>query len=323
MFNTFVPKKFCREFVLLRGHSLQLASIMAVIQGHKPCLDDWVACSKLAEYEKICRRYGLSCKVDAVFRCVPPSRIGARVVGAERLTTTHAYGLPWSPAVTAGTVHVFIARSRAKLEACWRSGWYPLVIKGRVVEKPQIDIHRFGAALGYPACCRDFFRLRNNWFFFNFLYEVFKNSGTGPYPFLCNPLTRDETYSYLSHMPCSFACASSLALARRIRSGIKAEEPAFAAAIDRHLRLPLLVFRERWIYAFEGVLKGQRLTYGKVAYVGNQDEGAAYLDDFKRGDSLRVDADTVAVLKRGRTIKKIAWGARQDAHGRPFLIAFR
>jgi len=328
MFERYTPKKFCREFVLARGHSLQLPSVMAVAAGIKPCLDDWVPARRFADYRSACRRYGLLCVPDTVFRQVASGRIGPGVIGAQNLTTTHAAGRPWTPKVRDGLVHVFIARSQRKLAACFREGWYPLIIRGRVVEKPLLDAFRFGPTLGYPDCCCDFFRRRNNWSLYNFLYEIYKNSGPGPYPFLCNTLTRDETYAYVSHMPCSFSCGKTRRQAERIRSVILAEEPSFVRAIDRHLRLPYLVFRERQIYAFDGILRGSRLEYKKVAFAGRQPTGAVYERDLKRGDSLIVEKDTVVILKRGRLIRKITWGKDPKAQrgpralGHPFLIRF-
>jgi len=322
VFETFVPKKFCREFVTVRGHSLQLASLMAVVKGLKPCLDDWVPARRFGAYQKACRRYGLLCAPDTVFRVFSPRRINARIVGAEDLTTTHAYGRPWSAARQEGDVHVFVARSKKELCACRQEGWYPLVVKGRVVEKPLIDAYRFGPALGYPDCCCDFFRRRNNWSLYNFLYEVYKNSGPGPHPAACNPLTRDETYSYIAHMPCSFSCESTRDLAGRIRGAILEEEPAFVRAIERHAARPFLVFRERRIYAFEGALRGDRLDYRKAFFVGNQADEATHEKDIRRGDSLRVEKGVVVILKKGRLVKKIVWAAERRALGSPFLIAF-
>ena len=322
MFETFTPKRFCREFVAVRGHSLQLSSLMAVVKGLKPCLDDWVPCLRFDDFRRACRRYGLFCEPDTVFRVVSPRRISARVIGAENLTTTHAYGQPWSPGLREGTVHVFVARSRKALGACWQEGWYPLIIKGRVVEKPLVDSHRFGPTLGYPDCCCDFFRQRNNWSVYNFLYEVYKNSGPGPYPAVCNPLTRYETYSYISHMPCSFSCGRTRGLAERIRCAILEEEPAFVRAIDRHLRLPALVFRERQIYAFEGTLRRDRLDYRRAFFVGHNADDATHEADLKKGDSLRLEKATVVILKKGRLVKKIVWRREPRALGQPFLAAF-
>ncbi len=295
---------------------------MAVVKGLKPCLDDWVACRNFSDFQKACRRYGLFCETDTVFRVVSPRRIGVRIIGAENLTTTHAYGRPWSPGLREGMIHVFVSRSKKDLRACWQEGWYPLIIKGRVVDKPLIDVYRFGPTLGYPGCCCDFFRQRNNWSLYNFLYEVYKNSGPGPYPFLCNALTRYETYSYVSHMPCSFSCGRTRALAERIRSAILEEEPAFVRAVDRHLRLPFLVFRECRLYAFDGTLRGNRLDYRRVFFAGHQADEATHEKDLKRGDSLYVEKDTVVILKKGRLVKKIVWHKERRALGRPFLIGF-
>jgi hypothetical protein len=300
---------------------------MATVMGIKPCMDDWIRVDNYEEYRKICKRYSLFVKPDTIFNIVEGYNIPIDVIGKESLTTTKAFGFPFNRSDRSnnnidGSLHVFISKSKENLEKCFKNGWYSLIIRNRVIDKPLIDAFKYGYDLGYPECCVNFFRQFNNWNKYSYLYEAFKNTPLNKYCYLCNPFTKDITYSYIYHMPCSYNCRETIKLARRIREAIYEEEPEFVKEIDRHLKLPLLVFYERKFYAFEGKIKNDRLYYKNVYFIGQMPENNLYEVDLNKGDCIFIENKDVVILNKGRLIKRIKWQKRDFAPEMPFIIQF-
>ncbi|MDI6606496.1 MAG: hypothetical protein QME65_05090 [Candidatus Omnitrophota bacterium] len=325
MFELYIPKKFCREFVEVKGSSQQLTSIMATVKGIKPCMDDWIKTDRYNAYRKICKKYGLFIAPDTVFKMVTKISVAGRIAGGERLTTTVALGFPFDKLgkYKNTLVHVFIAKLKKNLENAFKNGWYPLIINNRVIDKPLIDAFKFGYDLGYPRCCVDFFHNYNNWYRYSYLYEAFKNTPKNDYPYLCNPFLRLATYTYALHMPCSYNCPSTSELAGKIRAAIDAEEPEFSKKIDRYLKMPLLVFYENKAYAFRGEIKGSRLCYKNSYFISTMPEYNSYGADLKQGDCLFLENRDVVVLKKGKLIKRIKWHQKSFAPETPFIIQFQ
>lgn len=322
MFEQFLPKKFCRDFAEIKFTSSQLTMIMATIKGIKPCMDDWVRVDRFDAYQKICKRYGLFVKPDTIFKVVKKDDLPENIIGKQRLTTTTAFGLSLDNPDKDGAVHVFISKTKKNLDNAFKNGWYPLIIKNRVIDKPLADAFKFGYDLGYPKCCVAFFQKYNNWNKYSNLYEIFKNTPENKYCYLCNPFTKDMTYSYIYHMPCSYNCEETIKLTKRIKEAIKEEEPEFVRKIDEHLRLPSLVFYERKIYAFEGKLQNKKLHYKEVYFIGQISENNLYEADLKRGDCIFIEGKDVLILKKERLIKRIKWQAKDFAPEAPFIIQF-
>ncbi|TSC53068.1 MAG: Uncharacterized protein LiPW39_447 [Parcubacteria group bacterium LiPW_39] len=321
MFEKYLPKKFCKEYVEVRQSSRQLVMFMAVVLGIKPAMDDWVRKENYEAFKKICRRYGVLVKPDAAFFDLDASAL-KESVGGGTLTTTVAKGIPFELAKGSDLVHVFLAKNKDNLERAFGNGWYPLVIKNRVMQKPFIDLQKFGYDLGYPDCCVKFFRHFNDWYKFSHLYEIFKNTKGRP-SYLCNCLTKDVVYSYIYHMPCSFNCRQTIKLADSLREAIKKEEPEFVAEIDKHTKLPFLVFNEIIMYAFEGEIKNDRLFYGKTYFVargsGQENYYQSILD---KGNCLFLEDKEVIVLKNKKLVGKIKVPKTAFAPQIPFLIQF-
>jgi len=322
MLEDYLPKKFCKEFVQVRGHSGQLTIIMATVKGIKPCMDDWIDVDRYEEYCKICKDYGLFIKPDAIFSSVREDQIPLNVIGREYLTTTKAFGFPFDSSNNKGRVHVFISKLKERLENCFKNGWYPLIIKNRIINKPLIDAFKFGYDLGYPECCINFFQKYNNWSKYSYLYEAFKNTSKNEYYYFCNPFTKDVTYSYIYHMPCAYNCKTTIELVKRVRSVIYEEEPEFVKKIDWHLKLPLLVFYERKFYAFEGEIKNNKLYYKKVFFIGQMPENNLYETDLRKGDCVFLEDKDVVILKKEKLIKRIKWQKKDFAPEFPFIIQF-
>jgi len=93
--------------------------------------------------------------------------------------------------------------------------------------------------------------------------------------------------------------------------------------IDRHLRLPLLVFYEKKIYAFDGEIKDNRLYYSNVYFIGQMPEKNLYETDLRRGNCIFIENNDVIVLNKGKLIKKIKWKEKNFASEIPFIIQFK
>jgi len=322
-FTEYKPEKFCREYVEAKISSRQLVMFMSVVLGIKPAMDDWITNDRLAALKKACKKYGLLLEPDIGFIDVDDQSLKDSG-GGGTLTTTVARGIQVRNAGAKDMIHVFISRKQESLEAISGNGWYPVVVGDRVVHKPYIDLLKFGYNLGYPTCCVDFFRHYNDWYKYSHLWEVFKNTRSRP-SYLCNCFTKDLTYGYIYHIPCSYDCQATKKLAGGLRQAIRAEEPRFVELIDRHLRLPFLIFYETVMYAFEGELKNGKLSYSQVYFLGRDSRGNNYYQNIlEKGDSLFVEGRTVFVSKGGKKVGKIEAQTQPNgfAPEYPFLIQF-
>jgi len=181
---------------------------------------------------------------------------------------------------------------------------------------------RLGEALGYPDCCCEFFRKNNNWQKSNFLYEILKNTAKGKSHFLCNPLARNETYSYIAHMPCSYNCAATRKNAASFREFLMAEEPVFVEKIDRVLRLPYLVFYERMIYAFDGQMVSGGISYKSFYFLGLNNDFNPYADRLSRANELRMEGNNVILLKDGKKRDILKYDSLKVPPEIPFIMQF-
>jgi len=319
MFERYWPRRFCREFVEARGHSCDLTSLMAVVSGHKPCVDVWVRPVDMRRFLKAVRLYGLVAKQGIIFSMASRNVVADDVAGKDRLTTTIAYG-SHPRQRRSGMHHMFIARSQKVLNKAFAGGWYPVIVGKRVIDRPLADAFRFGEALGYPFCCCEFFRMKNNWSRYNFLYEVFKNTSQAKACYLCNPLGRNETYTYIAHMPCSFNCAATRKNAASFRDFLMKEEPSFVKNIDDHLRLPHLIFYERKIYAFEGRMVPEGIAYKSVYFLGLNNDFNPYLERLSLANELRLEGKNVVLLKDGKKRDVIEHDPFKASQEIPFLL---
>ncbi len=323
-FATYRPRSFCRDFFEFHQDSGQLLVFMACVLGFKPLMDDWIPASRMEEYRQMCRSYGLHVRADVTKILIPREKAEARAMGGKTLSSTVALGLPIGAALpekarAQARLHVFLSRDRELL----RHGmWYPVIVKDRVLWPPYADILSYGRLLGYPECCIRFFRERNDWSRYSFLAEIHRESHGRPRSWLCNPLTKDRTYSYIYHMPCRWDCPATRDLAGRLRSEVARREPELVRQVDRHLRLPALVFYERKHYVFDGTLQGNRLEYRAAYYPDGDLEGQALLARLAQGDALELEGETVRVFRQGELVDRIQ--ARSDgfAPEHPFLVQF-
>lgn len=318
MIDTYVPLRFCRDFVEVKGNSSQLVNFMALTIGMKPFMDDWIPRERLPAFEAMCEREGIHLAADCVFAWRGKQEMDASVIGRETLTTSQVYALPMESAVR-NYVHVFLSRDREHL----RHGmWYTAVVRQRVVWPPRMDLLRYGQVLGYPPCCVEFFRRYNDWTRNSFLQLIHERS-RGFHP-ACNPLAKDRTFSYIYHMPCAFDCAATIAYTTRLRSEIAIREPDLVPLIDAQLRQPALVFRERKIYFFDGALDASRreIRYRGFSFEGSDPAEDRYSEDLARGNRVTVDGQMVRIWNQQSAIREIVCDAVAFAPEKPFLVAF-
>ncbi len=316
-FEPFYPKSFCRDFIEIKGNSLQLVMYMAMVLGLKPLMDDWIEERQLKVFAKLCKKYGLHLKVDCLFKSVRKELIKDKIVGGQTLTSTVCYGLPKGVDAKA-RVHVFISKDKNLLK---RGMWYPLIIKNRVVWPPRSDLLNYGFVLGYPDCCIKFFRKYNNWNYYSHLYQAYRKSRR--YSYLCSPLLKDEYHSYIYHMPCSFDCKKTIERASKLRKEIMKREPEFIKIMDERLKLPFLVFYEKKIYAFTGYLVSDKeLRYSKVHFVNAEKERNSYMEKLLKGNRLKLNGGRIEVYSNNDNVEMIDASVGGFAPESPFLIKF-
>ena len=316
-FKPFYPRNFCREFIEIKGNSVQLVMFMATVLGRKPLMDDWVEKGQLKAFTKMCKKYGLHLKVDCLFKIATKEAVKDKVVGGKTLTSTVYYGLPKGVSAKA-RVHVFISKDKRLLK---RGMWYPLIIKDRVTWPPRADLLNYGFALGYPECCIKFFRKYNNWHYYSHLYQTYRTSKK--YSYLCNPLFKDDYYSYIYHMPCSFDCHETAKRAGELRQEIIKIEPEFIKIMDEKLKLPFLVFYEKKIYAFQGqLINSEELHYSKVYFANAEDEQNTYMKKLLKGNRLKLKGRRVCIYKDRDEVEVVEASSGGFAPEFPFLIKF-
>jgi len=321
MWELLFPKKFCREYIVCKGDNSQLITFMAVVLGIKPLMDDWIRKDKLKDFKKICQKYKLYFKPSAIFTDINNPQWEKTAIGKEALTTTKAQG--FSPeAKINGEAHVFISKTKDNLERGFKNGWYPLVIKNRVILKPYIDLIKFGYNLGYPDCCIKFFQKYNDWRYYSHLYEILKNTQGKP-SFLANPLTRIVSFSYIAYLPCSFDCSATIKTSKKLRALIQKKESAFIKRVDQILKAPFLVFYEDIIYGFEGEIIKNRLYYQKIYFLGGDPNKNLYQSKLEEGNNLFIKNKTIFILKNNKIQTKISFPKTKQKPIIPFLIQFQ
>jgi len=324
LFRTFLPKKFCKEFVEAKGNSLQLGLYMALVLGLKPLMDDWIPVGNLKKFKKACRRYGIYLREDVIFKCIPSSQISDNIIGREILTTTSAYGklIPkrhHSKNISLQEqVHVFLSKDKNLLT---RGMWYPVIVKDRVIPQPRFDSLMYGYVLGYPQCCIKFFREFNNWRMHSYLYQAYKHTIAQPH-YLCNPFLKDTSFAYIYHMPCNYRCLETIKLARKIRREIKKREPDYVNFTDYYLKKIYLVFYEKKYYWFEGNFENNVVVFKKMFFCSPDKDKDVYSRYFVKADALSLKGRRIYLYKKRNLYKIINVPLNEFAPEYPFIIKF-
>jgi hypothetical protein len=264
------------------GSTFQLASYVAVARGLRPALDDFVLVSHYKEFTRIIEGIGLTHRADIVFGHVSDE---SKYPSLRFSPTTKAIGFPWDPKRQYGRtceVHVFVGRGDEEIEAAWRSGWYPVVIGGRILPKPSLDHVRFGRSLGYPECCIAAFSRFNRWGRYDHISEAARESIM--FPFVNNCFAKYTPYMLNFHIPCSFDCPRSRALGEAILKEVGGIDDRFAERIRSHLMTPVLHISERLNF---GLIGATQDPDGRWRYAGVQDIYALITGRDRRHDILK------------------------------------
>lgn len=313
MLDAYIPENFCKEYTLLKPS--QLPMFMATVKGVKPLMDDWIPIQQYGLFKQICKKYKVYQVPDCIF--VKPTEEQVRnAIDGHTLTTTKFLGMPFNKDAKSGEVHVFISKSKKTISEAHKYGWYPVIVRGRAIQKPFVDHMRFGKLLGYPDCCIDFFRL-NNKAGVSHLYTSFKNTAGEP-SYYCNNSVMDFNYSFIHHIPCSFNCKNTIKLAKEIEKAIAEEEPEFARKIVNYLKKPLLVFGERNMYLFDGESSKNKIRYENFYFLGREEDNK-YRDRLKLGNSLKVSDSTIEIYSDNQFISEIKKEGEEDG----FILNFK
>jgi hypothetical protein len=142
-------------------------------------------------------------------------------------------------------------------------------------EKMSRSIREFGALLGYPKCCTDFFVEK---------MQMLGRDLPGKFipdkriDFRFNNLLNGVSNHFLSfHEPCSYTCQASESYLKRIYGAVCEKEPGFGKELDRYLKAPYLVvfnldlhMSEAWDrrmgFYFDGEADGSIISYRKSVF---------------------------------------------------------
>lgn len=305
------------KYLDIEPYGLQLPSFIATAYGLKPAMDMWVRSDAWSSFRELANSLGLHWHVDAYFDRNPAAV--SKIQSPVKLTTTRA--LLSKKFRAQEEAHVFVARSQQDLFNSVCAGWYPLIVNGRIIDKHLADHENFGQALGYPQCCRDFFRANNNWHYENTYYAAYKNTKTVPQS-LSNGLLRHTAFSFTPHIACSFICESTINYGAKLLALVAQEvSVSYADEISRRLATPILCLSELKIYRFEGRMQlSNQVQYSAVEPVNPTRCTDSLYKMLNQGDKCIIDSNVLRIYAGKRQIH--AYQARADQHGPefPFII---
>jgi hypothetical protein len=287
------------EYVSIRRQHSQVLNLIAVLDGLKPCMDDWIPVAAWERFTAMCDRYGLYVKAGVQFDMMTHDEVES-VSGRGTLTTTRARARAIGDA--RGSVHVFVGRDSETVDQTFYSGWYPLVVDGRATSKPWIDHIWFGRGLGYPGCCLEAFARNNNWSVNNMPYQALRST-TGAPNALCNSIMRFTGLSWAPHLPCSYDCEATAQQSAQLREATAAVSPALVEIADALTVGTFLLLSEWEAFLFHGVHHdGNRIRYDAVSLVPSNKPNNALFEALKSGDHVELRDDLVVVMRGHDTL---------------------
>jgi hypothetical protein len=205
-----------------------------------------------------------------------------------------------------------------------KGGWSNLLVEGRASARARREVfiyvardaataqslsaleggsdEAFGAALGYPDCCRIAFSrmfpsaMRHQGDLMPLIAD--QTAQASPWPWRLNVAARYFERALVSFYPCSFACAAAHEIAEATFGVLASVDVRQARALRRFLAAPILYTEYRGIYAFSGARwDGERLRYRAVRMTTRNRLGAL----LARGDAVELSNETASVF-RGREV---------------------
>ncbi|MDP7079736.1 MAG: DUF483 domain-containing protein [Candidatus Undinarchaeales archaeon] len=157
----------------------------------------------------------------------------------------------------------------------------------------------FGRALGYPSCCIESFQKARRDAQCDYARVAYGNTPGKP-SFLTHylDLSMPVPFALISHYPCSFSCARSVAFADRLLAIIREEEEGYARAIEENLRVPVLYFGVGKGIRLHGNVQGGEVLYERCEVLSPQKEHKL----FTRGNRVTVDDRRVRVFDRDQLL---------------------
>lgn len=310
-------RRYCE---LVTGYG-QLATFVAVLEGAKPVMDDWVTASALPDYHAFVTGLGLAVEIGPVFEFLTETDL-SEITGGSLLNTTRArVGSADAPA-SSGRTQVFVGRNAEKVSEAATAGWYNLIAGDRVVLKPWIDHHWFGTALGYPDCCLEAFARDGGWNLTN-PYAAAAARTAGPALALCNPVMRHSGFSYLNHYPCRFDCPASAAYAADVRFALIRHGAGLAERADHYAAAPYLLLSGWAGWGFDGVLDETTLRYAAHWQVPTNKPNAAMGELLAAGDRVEVVGNVLTVWRADDFVGAYEVRADHYAPEHPTLVDFQ
>jgi hypothetical protein len=286
------------DYAEIRGEHGQLLNLLSVVEGLKPCLDDWIPVSAMARYQDLCQRLGLTIRSGIQFDVMAHDE-AERAIGSGTLTTTRARARELGD--PRGSVHVFVGRDPEMVDRTFRAGWYPLVVGERATSKPWIDHIWFGEGLGYPNCCLEAFAHNNNWAVNNMPYQAAR--ATRRPLALCNSVMRFTGLAWAPHLPCSYDCPATAEQSSRLRDLTRSKAPDLLPLVDSLCTGLFLLLSEWEAFALhQAEHRGSTVSYTGVSLVPSNRPNLALFDALQDGDRLELRDDVVLVLA-GETVR--------------------
>jgi len=317
--SSLVGNSWLKLFLDIIPSGLQLPSLVAVHNGLKPAMDLWVPQRKWNSFAELMRYLGLFYYSDSYIETDSPAAMLAfERQRVELFTTTRALSV--ANATERAEVHVFVSSTKEALFTAVAAGWYPVIVGTRIVPKHFADHDKFGASLGYPYCCRAFFRRENDWHENNCWRSSFSNTHGEPCAY-ANGLLRHTAYGLVPHIPCSFACHATINQARDLYALIAAEAPMYARAMIDRLSSPTLCLSERQIYRMTGTVDASNVVrYTDVEAVLPTPEADQLVALLSAGNEVRIERNILYVFSGNSLVA--SYFARADKHAPelPFLI---
>ncbi len=318
MLEKYTPNRLCRDYA--EPNFPDLLSFIAVVKGVKPVMSNFIRYNRYRELEKMCNKYGVFVTHNNYFLEVP-TRSYLKEAGKDSKqkivnyitehSTTKWIAFPNDDPRKNRFVQVFISKSKNLANDALKFGWTTTVVGNHFVQFDLIDMLNFGKLLGYPDCCVEFFcnRLMDVEIGARKPYIIYRNTVGEPSFYCNNILAYFSNYSLISHFPCSFNCKNTIKKSKELLDIIKEEEPEYAKKIEHHLKLPLLVFRDKRAIVFDGVIKNGEIIYSDCIFLGLKhalDESEIYkFETFKEGDSLKVVKDEILIFKNDELLHSI------------------
>ena len=155
----------------------------------------------------------------------------------------------------------------------------------------------FGRGLGYPSCCIRSFQKARRDAQCDYARVAYRNTPGKP-SFLTQylDLSMPVPFALISHYPCSFTCARSVAVADRLLAVMRKEDGGYARAIEECLRVPVLYFGVGKGIRLHGTVQGRTVLYERCEVLSPVKEHRL----FTRGNRIAVDDHRVQVFDGDR-----------------------